>query len=79
MQYLETNTRVKILHEQILDTLAAVDTPENYCANGIVPLVLRGLEVEGLGSVALPLTANTAQDLIAHCHQAPFMQTANTK
>ncbi|HQX48957.1 MAG TPA: 2OG-Fe(II) oxygenase, partial [Planctomycetaceae bacterium] len=69
---------MKTLHEQILATLEAVDRPGNYCASGTVPLVLPGLEVAGLGPVALPLTGIAAKELIACCHQAPYGKGTET-
>jgi len=69
---------MKTLHEQMLATLAAVDRPGNYFASGTVPLILPGLEVAGLGPVALPLTANAAKELIACCHQAPYGKGTET-
>ncbi len=67
-----TDRLMKTLQEQILATLAAVDRPGNYCANGVVPFVLPGLEVAGLGPVALPLNESAAKELIGRCHQAPY-------
>ncbi len=43
-----------------------------------MPLVLPGLEVAGLGPVALPLTVNTAKELIGHGHQAPYGKGTKT-
>jgi len=63
---------MKTLQTQILETLAAVDRPGNYCASGTESLVLPELEVEGVGEISLPLTAKVAKELIACCHQAPY-------
>jgi len=66
------------LQTQILETLAAIDRPGNFCASGTESLVLPGLEVEGVGPVALPLTGNAAKALIACCHQAPYGKGTET-
>ena len=41
-------------------------------------MVLPGLEVTGLGPVALPLTENAAKELITRCHQAPYGKGTET-
>jgi hypothetical protein len=58
--------------EKLDRALNQVDRPGTFCASGSVPAILPGLEVEGLGTVGLPLTPKTAKDLIKHCHQAPY-------
>jgi hypothetical protein len=64
--------------EKLDRALSQVDRPGTFCVSGKVPAVLPGLEVEGLGPVALPLTTRTAKDLIKHCHQAPYGQGEKT-
>lgn len=56
-------TSMKTLQAEMSATHAAVDRPTNYCANGTVPFALPGLEVAGLGSVALPLKETAAKEL----------------
>jgi len=41
-------------------------------------LVLPGLEVDGLGSIGLPLTASQAAQLATQCEQAPYGKGENT-
>ena len=78
IQSFETGISMKTFQDEMLATLAAVDRPGNYFASGTVPLILPGLEVAGLGPVALPLTANAAKELIACCHQAPYGKGTET-
>jgi hypothetical protein len=52
--------------------LRKIDRPGSFCASGSVPVVLPGLEVEGLGPIGLPLTAKQAQELKKLCEQAPY-------
>lgn len=58
--------------EKLERALDQIDRPGTFCASGRVPVVLPGLEVEGMGPVGLPLTPRAAKELIARCHQAPF-------
>ena len=57
----------KLLH--VLDT---IDRPGSFCVSGTLPVVLPGLEVQGLGSIGLPLTAQQATKLKEVCQQAPY-------
>jgi hypothetical protein len=61
----------KVPHE-LADVLSKIDRPGSFCASGSAPAVLPGLEVEGLGPIALPLTARQAKELKKHCEQAPY-------
>ena len=49
--------------EKLRQALRKVDRPGTFCASGSVPAILPGLEVEGLGSVGLPLTVRQAKDV----------------
>jgi hypothetical protein len=66
------------IREKLSEALSKVDRPGSFCVAGDAPAVLPGLEVEGMGPVALPLTARQAKELIKHCHQAPHGQGAKT-
>lgn len=57
---------------QLRQALERIDRPGSFCASGSVPVVLPGLEVEGLGPIGLPLTEGQANELKKHCQQAPY-------
>src|SRR5512135_488387 len=60
------------IRQKLSQALSKIDRPGTFCVSGSAPAVLPGLEVEGLGPVGLPLTANQAKALKRHCHQAPY-------
>ena len=43
-----------------------------FCVVGGLPVVDPGIEVEGLGAIALPLKRTTAKELVASCRVAPY-------
>jgi hypothetical protein len=49
-----------------------------FCASGAVPIANPGLDVDGLGPIALPLKRGMAKSLIACCHVAPYGQGTRT-
>ena len=49
-----------------------VDRPGTFCTGGDLPLVMPGLEVDGLGPIRLPLGKTQARKLIKLCRQAPY-------
>jgi len=63
---------------QLLEAIGAVDRPGTVCTSGDLPLVMPGLEVRGLGSVALPLGKAQARKLAKICHQAPYGKGTDT-
>jgi hypothetical protein len=62
----------KDISEQLSKALAKIDRPGSFCVSGSAPAVLPGLEVDGLGPVGFPLTADQAEELKKHCEQAPY-------
>src|SRR5262249_10741127 len=60
------------IFQKLSRVLKRIDRPGSFCVSGNFPVVLPGLEVEGLGSVGLPLTASQATELKKHCEQAPY-------
>ncbi len=58
--------------EKLDQALRKIDRPGSFCVNGSVSAVLPGLEVKGLGPIGLPLSAETAKELMTHCRQAPY-------
>ncbi|MCY4612087.1 MAG: 2OG-Fe(II) oxygenase [Nitrospira sp.] len=66
------------MHADLIRTLAKVDRPGDVCAAGDLPLTMPGLEVEGLGTLRLPLAETQARALIARCVQAPYGKGTQT-
>src|ERR1700739_4725601 len=60
------------LAKDLTRALKKVDRPGTFCVSGAVPAVLPGLVVDGVGPIALPLTAAQAKELRAQCAQAPY-------
>lgn len=69
---------MKSIKEQILESLAGIDRPVSFCASGTWPLVLPGLEVNGIGPIGLPLSESAALQLIRCCRQAPYGKGTKT-
>jgi hypothetical protein len=70
--FTEGHPMSQALLRQLGEVLEQIDRPGSFCASGSVPVVLPGLEVEGLGPVGLPLTEGQAKELRKHCQQAPY-------
>ena len=66
------------MDEHLLEALAAVDRPGDVVAAGDWELTMPGLEVEGLGTVGLPLSKTQARALIRKCRQAPYGKGTQT-
>jgi hypothetical protein len=64
--------------QQLLKILQSVDRPGTFCVSGRLPAVLPGLEVTGLGSIALPLEKRQAAALRKQAHQAPYGKGTQT-
>lgn len=52
--------------------LSKVERPGDFCTSGVVDIHPPGLEVEGVGPVALPLLPVQAEALVAFADQAPY-------
>lgn len=63
---------------KLLDALASVDRPGEFCVSGDLPMTMPGLEVDGFGAVGLPLNGTQARKLIKRCRQAPYGQGSET-
>ena len=63
---------------QLLEAIRTVDRPGTVCTSDDLPLVMPGLEVEGLGAVRLPLGKAQARKLVKLCHQAPYGKGTET-
>lgn len=66
------------IQDKLLEALGEIDRPGDICTSGDRPLVMPGLEVEGLGAVGLPLTKTQAKELIKLCRQAPYGKGTET-
>ncbi len=66
------------IQDKLLETLEEVDRPGDVCTSGDCPLVMPGLEVDGLGAVGLPLTKTQAKRLIKLCRQTPYGKGTET-
>ncbi len=66
------------MDEHLIEALAAVDRPGDVVAAGERGLTMPGLEVEGLGTIGLPLPEAQARALIRRCRQAPYGKGAQT-
>lgn len=64
--------------EGLLAAIAQVDRPCTVCTGGDLPLVMPGLEVDGLGPVRLPLGPAQSRKLIKLCRQAPYGKGTET-
>lgn len=65
-------------HTILLDLLAKIDRPGDFCLAGDREFVLPGLEVDGMGTIGLPLSTSTAAKLIKACSQAPYGKGTET-
>ena len=66
------------MHADLIRALARVDRPGEVCAAGDLPLTMPGLEVEGVGTLRLPLAETQARALIEQCRQAPYGKGTKT-
>lgn len=57
---------------RLREALAKIERPGSFCVSGSSPVVLPGLEVEGVGPIGLPLTVAQAKELKRHGEQAPY-------
>ena len=66
------------MNEHLLEALAEVDRPGDVFAAGDLPPAMPGLEVEGIGTVGLPLSKTQARALVRRCRQAPYGKGTRT-
>ena len=66
------------MDEDLLEALAGIDRPGDIFAAGDRVPAMPGLEVEGLGTVGLPLSNAQARALIRRCRQAPYGKGTQT-
>ncbi len=63
---------------KILELVAQIDRPAEFCASGECPSTLPGLYVKKIGDIGLPLSATEAKRLIKVCQQAPYGKGTET-
>src|SRR5438552_18541560 len=68
----------RAVFQELGQVLQQIDRPGSFCVSGSAPVVLPGLEVEGLGPIGLPLISQQAQELKKHCEQAPYGKDEET-
>jgi hypothetical protein len=66
------------IQQQLLEALEKIDRPGTFCTSGRLPPTLPGLEVTGVGPVALPLEKRQAVALKERAHQAPYGKGTET-
>ncbi|MEX2214237.1 MAG: 2OG-Fe(II) oxygenase [Phycisphaeraceae bacterium] len=67
------------IHKQLLSALGKIDRPGTFVASGEVEPVLAGLEVAGVGTVAMPLIESQAALLKKESRQAPYGKGIQTR
>jgi len=63
---------VSLISMALARVLGHVQRPGDFCAGGACEMFAPGLEVEGVGPIALPLLPAQAEQLIAVAKRAPF-------
>ncbi len=66
------------IQQQLLEALEKIDRPGTFCTSGRLPPTLPGLEVAGVGAVALPLEKRPALAIKERAHQAPYGKGSQT-
>ncbi len=63
---------------RLVELLATVRRPGDFCTSGTIELLAPSLEVEGVGQVALPLLPLQAEQLAAVAEPAPYGRGQDT-
>lgn len=66
------------INEPILKALGKIDRPGTFCTSGVLPSILPGLEVSGVGPVGLPFQKRQAAALKKAARQAPYGKGTRT-
>ena len=74
----KTHLNLTLMTHRILEILNEVDRPGEVCTHGDRPLVIPGLQINGLGELSLPLGGPQARELINLCQQAPYGKGTET-
>src|SRR5580658_10985978 len=63
---------------ELVELLSTVRRPGDFCTSGTIELLAPSLEVQGVGTVALPLLPLQAKQLAAVAEQAPYGRGQDT-
>ena len=74
----EPHLRPSVIATRLLESVAKIDRPAEFCTSGQCPSTLPGLYVEKLGDIGLPLSVAEAKRLIKVCKQAPYGKGTET-
>ncbi len=58
--------------QKIMSAIDDIDRPTSYCAGGLLSGILPGLEIKGVGPIALPLIKSQAMLIKNQATQAPY-------
>ncbi len=64
--------------EWLAEAIGRATRTARFCVSGGLPVVDPGLDVEGMGSVKIPLKRGVAKQLIASCRVAPYGKGTQT-
>ncbi|MCA9211631.1 MAG: 2OG-Fe(II) oxygenase [Planctomycetales bacterium] len=62
----------------LLDTIGELSDSISFCTSGTRPLILPGLDVAGVGEIALPVSKADARRIIKQANQAPYGRGEDT-
>lgn len=66
------------IRQNLLEAIEKIDRPGTFCTHGVMPPILPGLEVAGIGAIALPLDKHFAGEVKKHARQAPYGKGTQT-
>lgn len=66
------------VQQQLLKILEKIDRPGTFCTSGLLPPIVPGLEVAGVGPIALPLGKREAAAIKKRARQAPYGKGTQT-
>jgi hypothetical protein len=64
--------------ERLSKAIGQATKSAKFCVAGSLPVVDPDIEVEGVGTITLPLKRKTAKELVAACRVAPFGKGTQT-
>jgi hypothetical protein len=64
--------------ERLLSVLSSIERPGSFCTQGALPSPLFRLDVAGVGTLAFPLLAQQAEQLVSVAERAPYGRGPDT-
>src|SRR5260370_24245169 len=64
--------------ERLATAIGQATRSAKFCVVGCLPVADPGIEVDGLGTITLPLKRKTERELVASCQVAPYGKGAQT-